>query len=220
MTLMTFSRFRRLVGLVALALPALGLLGAPAVAAQAAPDLSVTLTTGADPLVAGDDLIYSAEVLNRGESIDVRIVLSPPAYIEAEAVDGAVLEEGELTWTTTLGAASTTAFEVPAQVSEIPDGELRATALLSVYVGDSTTPVVRTASADRIEGVDDEQVVESGFPFGLLWGGIAVVAVLLVAVVVLVVVLRRRRTVAEEDAAAVAETGYRRTGSQPADGDE
>lgn len=222
MTLTARFSARRLVGLAALAFQLFGTLGAsaaagapvgldaPAVAEGVAPNLSAALTTGADPLVSGDDITYSAELVNRGESLAVRVVLSPPTYIEAEEVDGGVLEAGGVTWSATLAPGATRTFEVGAHVTEIPVGEQRATALLSVYVGDSTTPLVRTASADRIAGVDDAQVVEGEFPTSVLWGGIVAVLLLSVVAAVLVVVLRRRKTVAEAAAADIA-PGYRRT---------
>lgn len=205
-----------------LALPVLGMLGAQVAPAQAAPNLSITLTSGVDTLAPGDDLTYTAEVVNRGESIDARIVLTPPVYIELnaadEALEGAVVEGNEVTWTTTLDAAATTTFEVPATVAEIPEGELRATALVSVYIGDSTTPLVRTASADHIEGVDDEQLVANPVLPMLLWVGIGLVVVLVVVAVVLVLVQRRRKAAAVAADAEVG-PGYRRSETPPADAD-
>lgn len=213
---------RRLFGIAALAIPVLGMLGAHVAPAQAAPNLSITLSSGVDTLAPGDVITYTAEVVNRGESIDARIVLTPPAYIELgaadEAPEGAVVAGNEVTWTTTLDAAATTTFEVPATVAEIPEGELRATALVSVYVGDSTTPLVRTASADHIEGVDDEQLVANPVLPMLLWVGIGLVVVLVVVAVVLVLVQRRRKAAAVAADAEVG-PGYRRSETPPADAD-
>lgn len=222
MTRTLLSTVRRLFGIAALAIPVLGMLGAQVAPAQAAPNLSITLTSGVDTLAPGDALTYTAEVVNRGESIDARIVLTPPAYIELDAADealeGAVVEGNEVTWTTTLDAAATSTFEVPATVAEIPEGELRATALVSVYVGDSTTPLVRTASADHIEGVDDEQLVANPVLPMLLWVGIGLVVVLVVVAVALVLMQRRRKAAAAA-AAAEAGPGYRRSETSPVDAD-
>lgn len=215
---------RRFVGIAAIAIPVLGMLGAHVAPAQAAPNLSITLTSDVDALAPGDGVTYTAEVVNRGESVDARIVLSPPAYIELDAageaaLEGAVIEANQVTWTTTLEAAATTTFEVPATVGEIPEGELRATALISVYVGDSTTPLVRTASADHIEGVDDEQKVANPVLPALLWVGIAVVVLLLVVAVVLVIVQRRRKAAATDAGEVDAGPGYRRSETPAGDAD-
>lgn len=222
MTRTLLLTFRRLFGIAALTIPVLGMLGAHVAPAQAAPNLSITLSSGVDTLAPGDAITYTAEVVNRGESIDARIVLTPPAYIELDAADealeGAVVAGNEVTWTTTLDAAATTTFEVPATVAEIPEGELRATALVSVYVGDSTTPLVRTASADHIEGVDDEQLVANPVLPMMLWVGIGLVVVLVVVAVVLVLVQRRRKAAAVAADAEVG-PGYRRSETPPADAD-
>lgn len=222
MTRTLLSTVRRFVGVAALAIPVLGMLGAQVAPAQAAPNLSITLTSGVDTLAPGDDLTYTAEVVNRGESIDARIVLTPPAYIEVDAADealeGAVVEGNEVTWTTTLDAAATSTFEIPATVADIPEGELRATALISVYIGDSTTPLVRTASADHIEGVDDEQLVANPILPMVLWVGIGLVVVLVVVAVALVLVQRRRKAAAVAADAEVG-PGYRRSETPPVDAD-
>lgn len=213
---------QRFFGIAAIAIPVLGMLGAHVAPTQAAPNLSITLASGVDTLAPGDAITYTAEVVNRGESIDARIVLTPPAYIAVDAAgegaDGAVIDGNEVTWTTTLDAAATSTFEIPATVADIPESELRATALVSVYVGDSTTPVVRTASADHIEGVDDEQLVANPVLPMLLWGGIGLV-VILVAVALVLVLMQRRRKAAAAAAAAEAGPGYRRSETPPVDAD-
>lgn len=205
---------RRSAAALAVALPVLGLLGA-GLAPAAEPNLTVTLTSDADAVAPGDPITYSAEVTNRGEPVDARIVLAPPTYITVGEADAeAVVDANEVTWTRNLPGGGVESFEVTASVGEIPADELRATALISVYVGESTTPVVRTASADRIVGVDDEQVVEesSPLPTVLVIGGVSLIVVLVALGVVLGLAKRRRR---EAVAEATAEAEIRRRTPQP-----
>lgn len=159
------------------ALPALVLaMGQPAAAASTDVRLSITLSTGAESVSDGDVLTYTAEIRNTGATVGARIVLSPPAYVTLEEADGAVVLENEATWSTALPGGATTTFEIPAKVGEVPSDEVRVTALASVYVGDSSSPIIRTAVADRIEGVADEQVVASSdSPSILLWAGAGLV---------------------------------------------
>lgn len=218
--LLTVTRFA---AVLAIALPVVGLLGfggAPAAAAeQSAPNIAVSLTSDAEALAAGERITYTAEIENRGEAVQARVVLTPPAYVSLGELEGAEVDGNEATWMLALGAAETKVIEIPARIGEIPDAELRATALLSLYAGDSTSPLVRTASADLIDGVDDAQTEVSPVPGILLAVGSALIVVLIVLAVVFIVLQRRRRA-AEEAAKREAWIGYARRGSQPMDAEE
>lgn len=198
-----FFPLRRVLTAVALALPLLGTLGAAAATPppSAAPDLSVSLASDADAVAAGDDLTYTAEIVNRGEAVDARIVLEPPTFVELLKVgDGGTLADNVATWTSALPAKATTTVTVTATVADIPGTERRATALVSVYVNGATTPLIRSASADRIAGVDDEPSTtpeSQGMP---PWALTAIGVVLAIAAVVIVVVVLRRRRPADADA--------------------
>ncbi len=198
-----FFPLRRVLTAVALALPLLGTLGAAAATPppSAAPDLSVSLASDADAVAAGDDLTYTAEIVNRGEAVDARIVLEPPTFVELLKVDdGGTLADNVATWTSTLPAKATTTVTVTATVADIPGTERRATALVSVYVNGATTPLIRSASADRIAGVDDEPSTTPE-PQGMPpWALTAIGVVLAIAAVVIVVVVLRRRRPADADA--------------------
>ncbi|WP_314650442.1 hypothetical protein [uncultured Microbacterium sp.] len=175
----------------------MGALGASASGATATetPDVEVALVSDSDALADGDDLVYTAVVTNRGAALQAKVVLTPPSYITLGTLDrGGVLDQGAAVWTLPLAAGESTTIEVPATVGEIPDGERRATALISLYVDGAPAPVVRSASADAIAGVDDRQAVAAApelIPLPMVAG----LAVALAAGLVAVVALTRRRAV-------------------------
>lgn len=177
---------------VGLVLPAVLGLGSAAAAAPD-PQLSITLTAGVDTVAGGEDLTYTAEIRNSGADVDARVVLASPDYIALGNTQEAAVEENEATWSLLLEGASTTTLEIPAHVAEIPAGEVRATAVISVYVGDATAPLIRTAAATGIEGVADEQVVVPSTGAIILWVGAGVVLVL-AATAAALLVLRPRRS--------------------------
>ncbi|MBN8423216.1 hypothetical protein JF531_01615 [Microbacterium esteraromaticum] len=197
---MSLTHLSRVVSRAAVLTFLLAMLGSTGIGAahaaadeQATPSIAVTLTSGVESLGAGDELTYSAEITNRGEALQVRVVLTPPEFVTVGSLAGAEVEDNEVTWSLTLAAAEATAIEIPVTVGDIPVGERRATALLSVYLGDSTRPLVRTASADLIDGVDDEQTVASSWPTVLFWGGTGLTVVLAMVAIALILLLRRRR---------------------------
>lgn len=167
--------------------------GAAAAAEQPDAQLSITLDSGVDAVADGDALTYTTQIRNSGGAMNARVVLTPPAYIALGETDGATVEQNAATWQVLLAADSTTTLEIPAAVTQIPGDEVRATALVSVYIGDSTAPLIRTAAADPIAGVDDEQVVVPSVATVVLWIGIAVVAILAAVAVALLVLRARRR---------------------------
>lgn len=187
-------RIQRLIRAIGVGAVLLVAMPFPQTASSALPDvqLSITLTNGTDAVTDGDSVTYTAEIRNSGAAVDARIVLAPPAYVTLGVANGAVVDENQATWSLLLEGGSTTTVELPAKVAEIPDGELRVTTLASVYVEESTAPVIRTAVANDIEGVADEQVVTANSTPLVLWIGIGVVLVL-AATAAMLLVLRSRR---------------------------
>lgn len=169
--------------------------------AASAPDVAITLVSDAREVASGDTITYTAVVTNKGEAFGARVVLEPPAYVTLETVEqDGTLSEGDATWSLALAAGETTTLEATASVGEIPADAARATALISLYVGDATSPLVRSASADVIAGVDDEQTVAPASvpPYAMIGG---VVAALVVGIIAVIVLTRRRRGTVEADAA-------------------
>lgn len=170
----------------------------PPVEDAPAPQLSITLTNERDEIRPGEELTFTAEIRNTGATIAGRVVLDAPAYMALGATDGATVADATATWDATLEAGSTTTVSVPATVGDIPETETRVTTLVSVYIGDSPAPVVRTAVANRIVGVTDGASPAAGQADGgaalLAWiiAG-AVLVVLLAAAAIVLAVLRRRR---------------------------
>lgn len=173
-------------------------------APPATPDVAITLVSDAREVATGDAITYTAVVTNKGEAFGARVVLEPPAYVTLETVEqDGTLGEGDATWSLALAAGETTTLEATATVGEIPADAARATALISLYVGDETSPLVRSASADIIAGVDDEQTVATASvpPYAMI-GGVG--AALVVGIVAVVVLTRRRRGSADAGPAAPA----------------
>lgn len=153
--------------------------------------LSVTLSDGVETVASGDAVTYQAEVRNDGDTIDTDIVLEAPDYVSLDEADDAVVEASRATWSLALPHGTTT-FELPASIGEIPDDDARVTTLLSVYVGEAAAPVVRTAVANRIAGVDDEPVASAPVPIVAWVAGGAAILLALIAVALLIVMRRRR----------------------------
>lgn len=196
--------FRHIV-LSALAALALVFVVAPAaMAEQVAPaaQLSVTLTSSAETVTAGDSVEYTGEVKNLADAeAVVTVVVETPAFLTLGAAEGATTEGNKASWPVTLAPGAAQAFSVEATVGEIPETEKRVTTLASVFVGDDTAPIVRTASASFIEGIDDSPAgdattgqaksSESGDASALPWAIGGIVAVLIVAAAVVYLVFFR-----------------------------
>jgi lipopolysaccharide export LptBFGC system permease protein LptF len=182
---------------------ALVLMTVPAAAAdEAAPQLSVTLTSDGKTVTSGDTVTYKGEVKNLGTSdTDVKIVLNAPKYVELGIAAHATVEKNDATWTTTIPAGKASGFTIKATIGTIPHTERRVTTLASVYVGDDASPVVRTADASFIKGVADgpgsttatKADTSGAFPWHVLWAIASCVIVLLAIAAILFFVLRNKR---------------------------
>lgn len=186
--------FRRALRIITIGIlvPLLFPIGAAA-AAQPEAQLAITLTSGVETVADGDAVTYTAEIRNGGATVNARVVLAPPGYVALGQADGATIEDNEATWSLPLAGASTTTLEISARISEIPDGEARVTALVSVYVGDSTAPLIRTAVANAIEGVADEHTVGPATGTIILWVGVGAVLILAAAAAVFLVLSSHRK---------------------------
>lgn len=185
---------------VAVAPPAMAEDGA-APAAQ----LSVTLTSNQKTVTAGDAITYTGTLKNLGASdTDVTIDMDAPAYVKLGTSRGAKVEKNDATWTATVMPGKTKQFVIKATIGKIPHTERRVTTVASVYVGDAQAPIVRTADASFIKGVNDTPGAQptstptasssgataSALPW-IIAGGILIL--LLAAAAVILVVARNRR---------------------------
>jgi hypothetical protein len=201
---MQSTRFRHTI-LSALAAAALVFVAAPAATAEEvapAAQLSVTLTSSPETVASGDSVDYTGEVKNLGaaEAV-VTVVVETPAFLTLGAAEGATVEGNKASWPVTLAPGAAQAFEIDATIGEIPETEKRVTTLASVFVGDETSPIVRTASASFIDGVDDAPAAKSdkgsadkknsSAASALPWIITAVVVVLVAAAVVVYFVVFR-----------------------------
>jgi hypothetical protein len=203
---MQSTHFRHTI-LTALAAVALVFAVTPAATAEEvapAAQLSVTLTSSAETVAAGDSVAYTGEVKNLGaaEAV-VTVVVETPAFLTLGAAEGATIEGTKASWPVTLAPGAAQAFAIDATIGEIPDTEKRVTTLASVFVGNDASPIVRTASASFIAGVDDSpagksdkgsaDTSDSTGASALPWIIAAVVVVLLAAAVVAYLVFFRRK---------------------------
>lgn len=173
--------------------------------AAPAAQLSVTLDSKTKTVSSGDTVAYTGRVKNLADTdADVKIVVDAPAYVTLRGGKGGTIDKNQATWTTTVRPGADASFTVDGKIGKIPTTERRVTTLASVYVGDTPSPVVRTAAATFIDGVDDTPggkakgkpaAASSGAPAAILWWGIAgaVLLLLVIAGVVIIVVVRRRR---------------------------
>ena len=145
---------RIVVGLVLTALWAAG----PATAAEAVapPGLSVSIRNGSSEVHAGDRLAYTATVKNSGTSpVDGRLLITVPAYVRVTGAADAARSGVDTSWTVTVPAGGSVTKRLTGVLDDIPKGELRVTTLVSLYIGDSAQPAIRSAEADTIAGITD-----------------------------------------------------------------
>jgi hypothetical protein len=173
--------------------------------AAPAAQLSVTLTSTQKTVTAGDKITYTGRLQNLGASdTDVTIDMDAPAYVKLGKSTGAKVDKSDAKWTATLAPGKTKTFVIKASIGKIPSSERRVTTVASVYVGDAKAPIVRTADASFIKGVDDTpgaqptstpsasstSAATSVLPW-IIAGGILIL--LLAAAAVILVVRRNRR---------------------------
>jgi hypothetical protein len=132
-------------------LPAIG----PAAAAPPV-ELSISLSDGVGEVHSAMDVTYAAKVTNGGGAkVAGRLEIAVPGYVKLKKGGGGKVSKQTATWTVTVPAGKTVSRSVRAHIGDITKGEVRVTALASVFQGRSDVPLIRTADADRIAGVHD-----------------------------------------------------------------
>jgi hypothetical protein len=190
---------RAFVGVLLTAVLAVG----PMTAAQAVPPtgLSISIHDGSSELHSGDKLAYTATVRNSGTAqVEGRLAITVPAYVHVTDAAGAERTGADSNWTVVVPAGGSVTKKLVGVLGNIPKAEVRVTTLVSLYVGDATQPVIRSAESDTIAGVKDpahavsDRPAESAAtPIG--WIGLAGGAIALVVVVVLAWGFGRRRRI-------------------------
>ena len=187
-----------------------GLAAAPA--ATAAPQMSVTISDGVKTVKPGIGVTYTTEVENMGaDPVDAKVVLTVPTYVQIEGAGDGTVEKSSSTWAITIAPHHTSALQLTAKIGTIPAGEVRVTAVASVYVDGATpAPLIRTADANRIQGVadtpaprpDTSSPAAQPWPIGWIIAAITTALVLAAAIVVAILLIGRRR--------GTSKTGQRR----------
>lgn len=188
---MTSITLLRTVGLAAAA--ALGILigPAPASAASAAPEMSVTISDGVKTVKPGMDVTYTTKVANLGaDPVDAKIVVAVPSSVEIGDAGTGTVDKQTVTWTATVAAHQTSDLKLTATIGDIPKDDVRVTAVASVYVdGVEPSPLIRSADADRIQGVADTPAPTASSASATASHGSATGTIVTVIVIVLVVLL-------------------------------
>lgn len=188
---MTSISLLRTVGLAAAA--ALGILigPAPASAASAAPEMSVTISDGVKTVKPGMGVTYTTKVTNLGaDPVDAKIVVAVPSYVEIRDAGTGTVDKQTVTWTATVAPHETSDLKLTATIGDIPKDDVRVTAVASVYVdGVEPSPLIRSADADRIQGVADTPAPTASSASATASHGSATGTIVTVIVIVLVVLL-------------------------------
>jgi hypothetical protein len=175
----------------------------PMTAAQAVPPtgLSISIRNDSSELHSGDSLAYTATVRNSGTTpVDGRLAITVPAYVRVTDATGADRSGADSNWTVVVPAGGSVTKKLVGVLGNIPKTEVRVTTLVSLYVGDATQPVIRSAESDTIAGVkdpahavNDQPAKAASSPIG--WIGLGIGAIALIGVLVLARSLGRRRRI-------------------------
>jgi hypothetical protein len=114
--------------------------------------VAVSVTASGDDIAAGDVVDYTVKVRNAGPALSARVVLEPPEFVDLTAADDAGAEGDPVTWATVVAGDATSTFRAQGSVDDLPVNVVRATAVVSVYLEGSTTPLVRNAVASHVDG--------------------------------------------------------------------
>jgi hypothetical protein len=121
--------------------------------------VAVSVTASGDDIAAGDVVDYTVKVRNAGPALSARVVLEPPEFVDLTAADDAGAEGDPVTWATVVAGDATSTFRAQGSVDDLPVNVVRATAVVSVYLEGSTTPLVRNAVASHVDGVVEPTVL-------------------------------------------------------------
>jgi hypothetical protein len=146
---------------------AIGVLAASGTAAAAPPpQLSISLSDGVETVHSDMSVSYSAAVENSGaKAVAGTLALDVPTYGHYTKTAGGKTAKQHVSWKVRVPAGKTVRKTATVRLATIAQGQSRVTTLASFYVGRTTgPPIVRTADADRIQGVADPAPVTSAAP--------------------------------------------------------
>lgn len=173
----------------------------PGLSGAAQPGLSVAVSDGVGEVRSGADLTYTATLTNAGaKPVTTRMVLTVPPYLAVRAGDDAQVGAHSITWQVVVRPGTSVRRTVSAHVGAIPETERRVTTLVSIYQGTATSlPLIRSADADRIHGVDDRarsvapaSKASSSSSSGAAWAAVSAGALVIAAGAGLIGYRRRR----------------------------
>jgi Domain of unknown function DUF11 len=129
-----------------------------AAAAPAAPSLSITVSDGHSTVRPHSRAEYTLTVVNEGtRRASGVLTFAAPSNIGYQRVSsGGRITSDAIRWKITVGAGASRTERVTVRLRAIPQSAVRVTMLASFYLGAVTsTPLIRTADADRIAGRAD-----------------------------------------------------------------
>jgi hypothetical protein len=183
---------------VGLAAIVAGPVASASAATTAAPPagLSIAITDHVSEVQPGSAVQYTATVTNLGaRAVTGTLAVTVPDYAKASG--------DTASWTVTVEPGKTASRTLDATIGTIPKGEVRVTALATLFArGSSTQILVRSADPDLIKGVrDPAQTVRPAaasaptvFNAGIVFAVILLVVVALgVALAVFLIWTRKRR---------------------------
>jgi hypothetical protein len=126
-------------------------------AATPPPGLSVTISDATAQTTSKATLTYTSTLTNAGtRPVTAQLVLAIPGYASYVQATGATVDKQNATWPVTVPAGRSVVKKASVTLGTIPQGEVRVTTLISVYLpGHPPTLLIRSAEANRIQGVSD-----------------------------------------------------------------
>ncbi|GAA3881740.1 hypothetical protein GCM10022381_24980 [Leifsonia kafniensis] len=141
------------IGLLAVAV--VGVAASPVQAAEALPELSVSLSNSSEEAAPESDLNYVAVVENLGSAAaELRVVVTVPDFAEIVSATDATVEGHTASWTVTVEPGAPVSVTTSVHIGTIAADVLWANATAGVFSGDSTDAVVATADVDPVAGTE------------------------------------------------------------------
>lgn len=120
--------------------------------------LSIALTDNHITMAAHSAAAYTATVTNSGiQAVSGTLVFAAPGFVQyPDAARHGMITKHDARWKITVPGGQSVTERVTVRVGTIPKSAIRVTSLASFYIGAASgSPVIRTADADRIAGVQD-----------------------------------------------------------------